>query len=889
MTPLYKFLKSNGTSFYAFPGAAEDISAAYQNQSYKMYFSKFTLLNFPKQNLSAGSGTASKPIYWDFDNSFVRSVQATPASSYKDELVESLRNYVANFEVTMKESRLNNTEYYYDSNVLETPTEKIFWKWCKQMNLIDFELSQPSDEYFDNLAEFETNDPNDVTYFKEYLWRERKPTPYNVISVYESALALNKFEIEFGTPTHFKVNDVLKFYNITNNSLRILLGTMSQLKVLEVADNGQRVVTDLFWNDDFYDNGGSTIAKGELVYHKLVQYIGEINGVNNVQDKNRSYTEVYAHIPDHTGRTPDILFRTKTENNYKPNLVFPILPAQYQPEINGAELFNSPIVSSPQNYPGNYFGQFDTEDFTYEISSGDSIRRSGDYYGISGDLENLIVDTTNLDGLTLDFDTSHYSKMNIRNRVLGTFEQFNSLEVNNQPPQDFEFNAVLWYYTVEDSTGASASNLYGISILDNPDNNTNQDEIFQGNGLRIPLYKKLAANDNQDGTSYAFSLNLNFNIANENPQDTYNPEAINSLFGFNLFNEAMTSLAKINESFMTILSNQSKVEDDVNNLRQLLYSQTDLQVINNRISNLESLLKLYSTNQISNSDSITVTTDTSQSPPAILLNNRDTNYSQVIDIKTQNLYNSTGNVPYVVNIPEKKNFLLNVINDDTTSLNLPNNQNLEIVINSDLSYKQSMDIVVNSTDLASQNKQLDVFLNYKFGNSTPVLTRVLDTIDLPIYLNTSTQLPNTSKVWKEVSFTIDLDKQVKLTTGSILEVPLVGNPKLISNSFKVGDIFMIDDFVVGTSSSINFSGQYPIVSVSNTGIIYFNVSSNQILINYGNSKGLPLIFNNNTGTYLLSNIPKLKLNKGIKFTISRISLSETSEFKDRYLIERQML
>jgi hypothetical protein len=36
-TPLYKTLKQNGTSFYAFPGAAEDISAAYQNSNYRMY------------------------------------------------------------------------------------------------------------------------------------------------------------------------------------------------------------------------------------------------------------------------------------------------------------------------------------------------------------------------------------------------------------------------------------------------------------------------------------------------------------------------------------------------------------------------------------------------------------------------------------------------------------------------------------------------------------------------------------------------------------------------------------------------------------------------------------------------------------------------------------
>ena len=44
-TPLYKGLKTSGTSFYVFPGASEDISAAYQNSNYKMYFSKKTERN----------------------------------------------------------------------------------------------------------------------------------------------------------------------------------------------------------------------------------------------------------------------------------------------------------------------------------------------------------------------------------------------------------------------------------------------------------------------------------------------------------------------------------------------------------------------------------------------------------------------------------------------------------------------------------------------------------------------------------------------------------------------------------------------------------------------------------------------------------------------------
>ena len=62
-------------------------------------------------------------------------------------------------------------------------------------------------------------------------------------------------------------------------------------------------------------------------------------------------------------------------------------------------------------------------------------------------------------------------------RIVTNFDQFNALEVNNTPPSDFEFNAILWYYTVEDSLGNKKTNLYGISFLDHPDNSTKEDEI----------------------------------------------------------------------------------------------------------------------------------------------------------------------------------------------------------------------------------------------------------------------------------------------------------------------------------------------------------------------------------------------------------------------------
>jgi len=902
-TPLYKELKPNGTSFYAFPGAAEDISAAYQNQNYKMYFSKYVLINLPKQNLNPG--TNSNTVYWDFENSsnigygFQRSVYSTGANTYQDSMVESLRNYVANYEVSMKESMLNNTEYYYDNNVLATPTEKIFWKWCKKLNLIDFEPANNGDEYFGNLAEFERNNLNDDTYFPEILWREREVIEWTTVNFISGGGTL---DVEFEATTNFRVGDTIEFGNITDayytslNSLRY--------KIVSITDatstNGQ--IISLNNNNSYGTNNDAVTGTAKLVYHRLVQYVGEVNGINNVQEANRSYTEVYAHIPDHTGQTPDILFRTKYDSNYKPNEVFPILPSQYQPEIIGAANdgvlnFSSPIVSSPTNYPGSYYGQFDTEDFTYETATGDYLRRSGDYYGISGDINtpivNVMIDVngdpmgqSTIDGVAIDFDSSHYVKMNIIGREITNFDQFNALEVNNQPPSDFEFNAILWYYTVEDINGNQTNNLYGISFVDNPDNNSVESEI----GLRVPLFKKLAANDLQDGVSYAFSLNLNFNIINDNPQDTYNPEAINSLFSFNLFNEAMRRLGAVNQSFLEIINSQGTLEQDILNMKQLLYSQTDFQTINSKIANLENLLKLYSTNQIVDSETISVTLDNTLRPPRLTLNSKDATYNTIYDVLTADLYNVNGAIPYIATVPENKNFLIYVENNDTNNFTLPNSDKLIIVIDRDLDFKQSCDIIIEATSTATQNKQLEVYIKYKLGSdtATPVETKLLETIDLPIYYNTVTQLPNSAKSWNQINFSIDLDKPLQLNTGGILEVPIFGSSYLIQNSFKSGDTFKISDFTVGTTSQIDFSGQYKVDSVGLTNsYVYFNVNNNSTLINYGASYSLPYTFNA-TASYELSNVPYLKLNKGIKYKITRIAESMSTGIEERYIIEKEI-
>ena len=883
-TPLYKKIKANGTSFYAFPSAAEDISAAYQNSNYKMYFSKYVLLNLPKQNLTAGSETTVKPTYFDFDNSFKKSQYSTSTATFQDQIIESLRNYVANQEVVIKESKLNNTTYYYDNNALETTTEKIFYKWCKSLNIIDFEPAIPDDEYFSNLAEFQSGNINDPEYFPEYLWKERELTEWDTPTFDGST---GQLQIQFSGTTNFRVNDIVNIYNVTNSTIYndtnlIGIETLDGINariitiVPPTSTNGQLITFDVSTPSNFSIIGDTT-SKAKLVYNRLVQYIGEVNGISNVQEANRSYTEVYAHIPDHTGQTPDILFRTMTDVNYKPNLSFPILPSQYQTEIMGAESFSSPIVSSPLNYPGSYLGQFDTLDWTYETKTGDSIRRSGNYYGVNGDTNSPIINGNTIDGITMDFNTAHYVKMNILGRNLTNFDQFDALSVNNLPPSDFEFNAILWYYTVEDSAGNQRSNLYGLSFLDNPDNNVIPTET----GLKFPTYKKFVTTDTQDGTSFAFSLNLNFNIINENPQDSYNPEAINSMFSMNLFNQSMSKLSATNDSFVNLIAEQGIIKDEITALTGLIYTQTDLATINSKISNLENLLRLYSTNQIVATDTIDVATVTG-TPPSIRLNAINTTYERVYVYNATDMYNTQGVIPANLSVPNNRDFLINFTNNDEVELSL--SDKLTFVLDRDLYYRQSVDFLINASQYSSQNKKIDIYMNSDISSTSTQNTQVLIVggIDLPVYYNTISQNPNTAYLWKDFKFQIDLTKDITLEVGSKLKLSFDVDQNIINNSIKVGDVMYLNNFFVGTVSVYDYSGQYTVQSLSTDSYVIFDISSNDSLVKYGASSSLPAYFHTGTASTLLSNIPYFSLNKGKKIRLTRVSNSNI--LKERYSI-----
>ena len=866
-TPLYKSLKTNGTTIYAFPGAEEDINQIGDN--YKLSFTKFSLLNLPKVQ----TALTNEPVTWDFENSFY-GASPQPATNYADRTINSLRNYVANHEVTIRSTKISDTEYFYDNSVLQTNTEKIFFKWAKKMNLIQFEKATDGDEYFAGLDDFESNNSNDNEYLREFLWKEREVSDNSLYIFYETATShTNKLEVEYNGTINYKVGDWVEFTDVENVNFPVIVKYAEVLQVIVPSgSNGYRVVFDVTYTGS---QQSETVGYSKLIYNRLVRYIGEIQGNNNVVSNNISYDQIMAFVADNAGETPDVLFRTKTDNNYGPDLRFPILPAQYQPEIIGAEHFNSPILKNPENYPGDQYAQYDNDDnldsYDYLSKSGDELRRTGDYFGVTGDINNVVFDSDNLDGIQMDFNTSHYVKMNVFGDEITNFDEFNTRKVNGEFPSDFEFNAILWYYQVTDSKGNSATNLYGISFLDHPDNDQTN------TGTQFPGLRKIAASDLQDGVAYQFSLNKHTTITTETPQPVFDNSYINNLFGMSLFNEAMRRLVVFNDSAMNIIAENEQIFTEINNLKQLVYTATSIETINTRIAQLNDLLQLYSTNQMVSTTSIRVEKDDTVSPPEIKLYNIEGRYYTLTSLDTINLYNDDGNIPKAAEVPEGKDFLVNLTNNDTITQELPDDQNLIVFLNRDLYYRQTVDFIIDGSIDSIENKQLDILITYDNGNNIPVLRKAVENLDLPVYYNVKFQDQNTAYNWNQVqqdlnSFKLNSDGETVGMSASRVSGLNKGDSILVENTYfgtgdsaiKVDGQYVIDS-INGLTINVDYLQNDNLTSYINQEILAGNLSSGDIITDYS-SMGI------------------FRLNKGYKVSITRIDESNTSTFEDRYLI-----
>jgi len=895
--PLYKNFKARGTSFYAFPSSANDLNLANYNDYYDLNFTKFALLNIPRQttssdNLNNGvmefipkSNSGSAPFYCDDPNT------ATP-SKLSEQLVESLRNYVANYDTSIHESRINSNTDFYNIAERYTPTEEIFFKWCRKLNLIDFEPAVHKVDWDKNLSDFDNPNKStvtDVDYFRKYLWKEREVIDYQTTEVYESDDHLDtygnrtpKFTIS-GQTAKFKVGDpiILKSDNSIDISTLSAI-TFGQTYNIEYVEFGSGN-TYIWLNTGF--TGSIPVLTSTYIYldyHRLVEYVGEINQITNIQTASRVGQEVTAYIPHQAGQTPTILFGTRNNTNYYPNLEIPILSNEIQTEIVGAESLNSMIRTNPYDYPGSFYGQFDTVDNTYLCSDGDSVRYQGDYYGVllpdntglnADDYIEKLTDfnSDNIDGVFLDVDRNHYYKMNIPGLECKNFDEFGSISIQGQAPKDFDFNAILWYYELverdDNNNIHSYVNLYGIEFLNNPDND---DDSF---ATEITPYHKLVTNGEHDGLSYMFNLNINYNIDNDVQPLTYDPSTIYNMFGFDMYNEMMKTSYQVNENFVNIIQQFIRVNIDIQEMKSLIYSQTDIDDLKSRMKNMEELLKLYSTNQFVNSDSATISVDYSGIYPKLKMNVINVAYDEIKNISLSEAYNynlSNVGASYPISLNFSSNMLLNIINDDIST----DGGNVIVMLDKDLKNKQKLEILIKPNYAQySQKLYFNMLFNYNntitevniFNVQSPKdivsgkyvnLTPSTSTFEDSFYLNENIYV-NTTSVFTGLTSCVERD-YVKIT--------------LTEDMFKIDNIVYIQNlyFKDTNGNLIDYSDAYTILDKSGT----------EITIN---------LLQSDVCGYIILGQPRVSYYRGLQATILRIDGSNTSTFANRYSITYKII
>jgi hypothetical protein len=528
VAPFLRPIQIQGGTFYTFPSASEDLGFTFNNDGKQFKFSKYALLNIPDIKRPA-QGPLNYENYVQFDAIPGAFQYVVNSKTQNLMLAESLQNYTLNLETMVTSFQT------YDPNALQTVSERVFFKWLKNIGALRF--------------------------------REA--------STAESPLTAG-------------------------------------LRFTEEASSD--------------------------IYSRVVQYIGEIDVVNSVKNKAEAFSEVYVHVPTKDGATPLILFKSLSDENYFANLNIPNAPAdpanteyiygRNSLQTNPAGLVISAFFDSdlqtygatagltaggvtPPSYGDPYqLFKYDasTTNFlvdwwfpfpeansywtdppaitgTFDDPRNDSFMIRG-VKEFAGSSQDVVFQRSRLDGISLDFSTNSYYPI-ASNPAIKSFSDFNSLPET----VSFEFNTVLLYYDVIDvSTGNSSTNLFGVLFLDNVE------DTLSGGGY-IPRLKKFKPNriSGLNGNSYGFKINLKFDI---NTEDAAIVTAVNEYapFSMQLFVDALNELQQAADTLTNETNELERLREEVRALQDLVYNGSDLNELDQRVSNIESQLQTSQAN-----------------------------------------------------------------------------------------------------------------------------------------------------------------------------------------------------------------------------------------------------------------------------------------------------
>lgn len=340
-------------------------------------------------------------------------------------------------------------------------------------------------------------------------------------------------------------------------------------------------------------------STGAVQYQKVVQFIGDIDVINNVEKGGDSYTEIYIYVPTQVGNTPTVLFKTTSDNNYQPgmiaqgsseyilgrdvNTVHPEgldFRAYYDVDdvVNWTDP-DSDWMNDP--YPQTVTNAYFTEPTLFTDAGNEDIKKyPADYNNPSG-FSGVAYRRSKLDGIGVDFDSNSYAAI-VADPTVDTIMQYNG----SDQAGNFGFNAVLVYYDLYDVSDPlnKSTNLYGILLLDNiiP-------TVTGGYIQRSPKYKpNLITGEN--GNSYGFKLNLRIDAS---ILTTGVSAIVNeySTFSTGQFVEAVAQLQESVKFFETQQLKFTTLSEKVAALENRATTIYDIQDINTKVDQLETNLQ----------------------------------------------------------------------------------------------------------------------------------------------------------------------------------------------------------------------------------------------------------------------------------------------------------
>lgn len=344
---------------------------------------------------------------------------------------------------------------------------------------------------------------------------------------------------------------------------------------------------------DTYDTGSRYNIFYESSYNKdndvnkqdntVVKCLGSISGGNNVQNNFGMYNETYITIPTSYGAGP-VLFSTQNVTNIND------IPSSIDDTLEGLS------TNQYMSYLG-YDKPFYDENKHYDI---------GFKLKYSPKPISLVKDPT-----IIARDLKKFDKFsNINTDLIQSYDDIN-IDMHNQLNVDteFEFNAILLYYSIFDETNNKTSkipqaiNLFGILFLDGPQSaGTNEagDKLYY-----ISSHKKTKSTEQRFGNSFSYRVNLNTLPIYDNTDAIIQDSTTNSGITATETGELVSILNKS----INVLTNNTKIinniQSDYKSIKEFYKHNSEKidelsQQVNNyvkgKLSNILNIDKIYAKN-----------------------------------------------------------------------------------------------------------------------------------------------------------------------------------------------------------------------------------------------------------------------------------------------------